>query len=181
VIYFEYQTKNFIKLSSKKEKIMEPGVFRPQVQQVQTCNGCGKSTPFFGEVYGRMSEDFHGAKSSGMSHEFTSLDASEVCGFEELNSFKNGLLIPLYGTVLAIRFLYAAIRNDDDQFENCWISSELITYAGKDRLFFLWDMCTCGSGDCARCGYSDKWSSRSPCSIRNLVQTKWISCCCICR
>ena len=73
----------------------------------QKCSGCEKTTPFFGEIYGRMSENAHGATNSGMGHHIVGdvEDDNHKTQYSEFNKFKNKLLIPFYGTVLAVRVL----------------------------------------------------------------------------
>lgn len=78
-----------------------------------SCGGCGKSTAFFGEMYGRMSESYHGKPTSWMCHatvgEIDLNDPSPLREYEAMNSYKNKLLIPFYGTYLAIKTIAALI------------------------------------------------------------------------
>lgn len=76
---------------------------------IPKCNGCEKTTPFFGEVYGRMNKKAHGAYEFGMCHD---LDEKCIKSYEYFNSFKNMTLIPFYGTVLAIKVIYSILKND---------------------------------------------------------------------
>jgi hypothetical protein len=109
-----------------------------QGQGVSKCDGCNKSTPFFGEIYGRMSEDFHGRIRSGMSHGLSSLKGSELREFEEFNWFKDQLLIPFWGTALAIRVLYAAVAKDLEQWEASGLSIGFIFLVDRDdEVFYL--------------------------------------------
>jgi hypothetical protein len=79
-----------------------------EVEPYIKCSGCELTTPFFGEIYGRMSEKAHGSQNSGMGHD--SID-NDPKSYELMNTFKNKTLIPFYSTVIAIKFLVATIQN----------------------------------------------------------------------
>jgi hypothetical protein len=87
-------------------------------------------TPVFGEVYGRMSEDFHGTEDSHLSCRF--IGSSEIKEYEAFNWYKNQLLIPFWGTILAVRTLYAVKTQDRDALEACGISRDLKTHLTRD-------------------------------------------------
>lgn len=76
---------------------------------IPKCNGCEKTTPFFGEVYGRMSKQAHGSYEFDMCHE---KDINGIKSYENFNSFKNRSLIPFYSTILAIKVIYSIAKND---------------------------------------------------------------------
>lgn len=107
---------------------------------IKKCDGCGKTTPFFGEMYGRMSKEWHGSKGSGMAHSALIRSDDEVPNkeFEEFNQFKNRLLIPFYGTVLSIRTLVAGLRRDLDQWEKLGLSGRLALNLTKNKELKHW-------------------------------------------
>lgn len=110
---------------------------------VPKCDGCEKTTPFYGEIYGRMSLNVHGSLFHGMSHLTVDTNGGTPrTEYDQFNTFKNKLLIPFYGTVLAIRTIYALVRKNEEKWQNIGLSHNLADYGfAQDNklkyLFFL--------------------------------------------
>ncbi len=89
------------------------------------CAGCSEAiSPFFGIIYGRMSDGIHGMPCSGMSHNYGA--------FVEVNQFKNYSLIPFYGTALAINAIYAVYKEDQGALNKLGINYNLYRRINND-------------------------------------------------
>lgn len=77
------------------------------------CSGCGVITPFFGGIYGRMSDKAHGEDKYWMSHRQDRFDdLKNLNDFERINWVKKYSLIPFYSTYMAINVIYQLVKKD---------------------------------------------------------------------
>lgn len=104
-----------------------------------TCDGCNRTTPFFGELYGRMSEDAHGSPGSRMCHGIVDIDNDEYYkDFDAFNTFKNKTLIPFYGTVVAIKTIIGAMKRDMEMIESVGLSYGQCMYINRQTETKAW-------------------------------------------
>ncbi len=111
-----------------------------QAASAPKCNGCAITTPFFGQLYGRMSQNTHGKSGTGVACKSIGKfsEVNSKLQWKEFNKLKNQTLIPFYGTVQAVRVLAAGIMKNPDKLQNLGISYRLAMRTTSDRELKAW-------------------------------------------